>query len=139
MRGYRRKKLLLNNFRAKVSANKMVDFYTDIGTLTSAVGTAVFKCVRDYPAKGWIRADSAEGSEDIEAKIEKYMKEHTATATDIESLFSSTTFILDGGNASSHIEDKSSSSESDTISLSGARALVEELAKNLPKVEWEDM
>ena len=133
------KRLLLNNFRAKVSANKMVDFYTDIGTLTSAVGTAVFKCVRDYPAKGWIRADSIEGSEDIEAKIEKYMKEHTATATDIESLFSSTTFILDGGNASSHIEDKSSSSESDTISLSGARTLVEELAKNLPKVEWEDM
>lgn len=133
------KRTLLNNFRDKVSAGKMVDFYTDIGTLTSAVGAAVHRCVRDYPAKGWIRGESLGGAEDIEAKIEEYMSKHTVSKEDIEALFEGETVILNGGNASSPTTGATSKSESNTISLSGARTLVEEIAKNLPKVEWENI
>lgn len=133
------KRTLLNNFRDKVSAGKMVDFYTDIGTLTSAVGAAVHRCVRDYPAKGWIRGESLGGAEDIEAKIEEYMSKHTVSKEDIEALFEGETVILNGGNASSHDTGMTSKSESNSISLSGARTLVEEMAKNLPKVEWENI
>ena len=133
------KRTLLNNFRDKVSAGKMVDFYTDIGTLTSAVGAAVHRCVRDYPAKGWIRGESLGGAEDIEAKIEEYMSKHTVSKEDIEALFEGKTVVLNGGNASSHTAGAKPKSESNTISLSGARTLVEEMAKNLPKVEWENI
>lgn len=133
------KRTLLNNFRDKVSAGKMVDFYTDIGTLTSAVGAAVHRCVRDYPAKGWIRGESLGGAEDLEAKIEEYMSKHTVSKEDIEALFEGETVILNGGNASSHDTGMTSKSESNSISLSGARTLVEEMAKNLPKVEWENI
>ncbi len=133
------KRTLLNNFRDKVSAGKMVDFYTDIGTLTSAVGAAVHRCVRDYPAKGWIRGESLGGAEDIEAKIEEYMSKHTVSKEDIEALFKGETVVLNGGNASSHTAGAKPKSESNTISLSGARTLVEEMAKNLPKVEWENI
>ena len=133
------KRTLLNNFRDKVSAGKMVDFYTDIGTLTSAVGAAVHRCVRDYPAKGWIRGESLGGAEDLEAKIEEYMSKHTVSKEDIEALFEGETVILNGGNASSHDTGMTSKSESNSISLSGARTLVEEMAKNLPKVEWDNI
>ena len=133
------KRTLLNNFRKKVSAGKLVDFYTDIGTLTSAVGAALHRCVRDFPAKGWIRGESLGGADDIEAKIEEYLQAHTASTADIEKLFENNTIILDGGNASLDNSCENSTSESNTVSLSGARTLVEELAKKLPKVEWEEM
>jgi len=46
------------------------------------------------------------------------------------------TTILDVGNASSHIKENPTESPRDAISMAGARTLVEELAKKLPKVEW---
>ena len=40
------------------------------------------------------------------------------------------------GYASSHIVAENAQSSRDTISLTGARTMVEELSKRLPKVEW---
>ena len=133
------RRTLLNNFREKVMAGKMVDFYTDIGALTSAVGAALHRCVRNFPAKGWIRGESLGGADDIESKIEEYLQAHTASVSDIEKLFENNTIVLHGGNASSNSSNEKSASDSNTISLTGARTLVEELAKKLPKVEWEEM
>ena len=130
------KRDLLKKFRDKVSAGKLVDFYTDLGSLTTAVATAVHSCVQLFPAKGWIRGESTDGASSIEAQIEKYMQEHTASAADIEALFANDTIILDGGNASSHTAEGSPQSSRETISLTGARTMVEELSKRLPKVEW---
>lgn len=132
------KRELLNNFRAKVSAGKMVDFYTDTGSLTTAVAAAVHSCVQLFPAKGWIRGETTDGVADIEAQIEKYMQEHTASAADIEALFSDDTVVLDCGNANSHVAEDASHPSRETVSLAGARTLVEELAKRMPKIEWED-
>lgn len=64
------------------------------------------------------------------------MQEHTASAADIEALFANETIALDGGNASSHIVAENAQSSRETISLTGARTMVEELSKRLPKVEW---
>lgn len=127
---------LLKNFRNKVSAGKMVDFYTDIGSLTSAVGAAVYSCVQNFPGKGWIRGDTTDGATDIEAKIEQYLHEHTASKENIEALFAGDTIILDGGNAGSHIEESSTVSSRNTVSMAGAHTMVEELTKKLPKIEW---
>ena len=69
---------------------------------------------------------------------EKYMQEHTVSKEDIEALFTDDTIVLDCGDASSHAAEKTPDSSTDTISLAGARTIVEELAKRLPKVEWGD-
>lgn len=75
------RRALLHDFRQKVANSKMVDFYTDIGSLTSAVAAALYRCVQDYPAKGWTRGESL----DIPSAIEDF--------------FSKNTIILDAGGA----------------------------------------
>ncbi len=122
----------LETFRNKVCEGKLVKFYTDRGTLQAAVAISLNRCIQDFPAVGWIRGDSAETPVDIEAKIEKYLQEHTVSKEDIEALFDEDTIILDCGNASSDKKELSSN----TVSLAGARTMVEEMAKRMPKIEW---
>lgn len=129
---------LLNNFRKKVSAGKMVDFYTDIGSLTSAVGAAVYSCVQNFPAKGWIRGESTDGATDIKAEIEKYMQEHTATKSDIDALFKDNSVVFNCGDsdcANASMPQKESS-EKDVVSMAGAVTLVEEMAKRMPRITF---
>lgn len=129
----------LQDFRNKVCSGKLVKFYSDVGTLQVAVAVSLNRCIQDFPAVGWTRGDATEALDDIETKIEKYMREHTATKEDIEAIFAGDTIILDGGNASSHIEKNSSDLSRNTISMAGARTLVEKVAEALPKVEWEKL
>ena len=134
--GVGRKKL--QAFRNKVCAGKLVKFYTDIGTLQAAVAVSLNRCIQDFPAVGWIRGNAAEAPDDIEAKIEKYMREHTASIADIDALFNEEPLVLDCGDASSESEKIATSHQKvasqETISLDGARTLVEELAKRIPKI-----
>ncbi len=76
----------LDAFRDKVCAGKMIKFYTDCGKLQAAIATSLYHCIQDYPAVGWVRGVGSEAPKDIEAKIEKYMQEHTASIADIEAL-----------------------------------------------------
>ena len=128
----------LQTFRNKVCAGKLVKFYTDIGSLQAAVLVSLSRCIQDFPAVGWIRGDAAEASDDIEAKIEKYMREHTATSADIDTLFNQEPLVLNCGDASFDNNTTASSrpntSSQDTISLDRAQPLVEELAKRIPKI-----
>lgn len=126
----------LSAFREKVCGSKLVKFYKDCGTLQAAVAISLNRCIQDFPAVGWVRGNSVEAPVDIEVKIEKYMQEHTVSKEDIEALFTDDTIVLDCGDASSHAAEKTPDSSTDTISLAGARTIVEELAKRLPKVEW---
>ena len=48
----------LQAFRNKISSGKMVDYYSDIGTLKYSVANAINHCIRHYPAVGWVRGDS---------------------------------------------------------------------------------
>ena len=50
-------KELYKSFREKVSKNKMIKFYSNIGDLKSAIVTSINACKRDFPAKGWVRGD----------------------------------------------------------------------------------
>ncbi|MFR5068676.1 MAG: hypothetical protein ACLTE2_01705 [Eubacteriales bacterium] len=83
----------LEAFRAKVCNSKLVKFYTDCGTLQAAVAISLNRCIQDFPAVGWVRGDSVEMPVDIEAKIEKYMQEHTISKEDIQDLFAGETSI----------------------------------------------
>lgn len=91
----------LEAFRKKVCANALVKFYNDIGTLQTAVAISLNRCIQDFPAIGWTRGNSSDIPDDIEAKIEKYLEDHTVTDEDIEAFFKNNTIILNGGNASS--------------------------------------
>lgn len=48
----------LDAFRKKISNGRMINYYSDIGTLKYSVSTAINRCIRDYPAVGWVRGDS---------------------------------------------------------------------------------
>ena len=67
-------------------------------------------------------------------KIVSKQENNKVSKEDIQDLFAGETSILDGGNANSD----NTKSSSDTITLAGARTLVEELAKKIPKVKWEE-
>ena len=135
------RRALLKKFRDKVSTGKMVDFYTDLGSLTTVVATAVHSCVQLFPAKGWIRGETTDGTADIEAKIEEYMSKHTVSKEDIEALFEGDTIILDGGNVSDLTQNNneyiSNDTTRETVSLNGAKTFVEDFAKNLPKITMD--
>lgn len=53
-----RRKLLA--FREKVSRKKLRKTYTNIDSLKAAVAVSLGKCIQDFPAVGWVRADSVD-------------------------------------------------------------------------------
>lgn len=52
-------KAKLKAFREKISSGRLVDFYTDIGSLKYKISTAINRCIRDFPAVGWVRGDKS--------------------------------------------------------------------------------
>ncbi len=77
----------LNRFRAKVSSSRMIKKYSSKESLQAGVAISLQKCIRDFPAVGWVRADGIDTESSLETMFEKYMKEHTTTIEDIEALF----------------------------------------------------
>lgn len=123
----------LEAFRKKVCASKLVKFYSNLGSLTTAVAVSLNRCIQDYPAVGWVRGNSVDETDEIEEKIEKYLKEHTATDADIDALFVDPTLFPNGVNATGH----TSKFDGTTLSANGIVAAVEELGKNLPTISLE--
>lgn len=119
----------LENFRKKVCEGKLVRFYSDCGSLQTAVAISLNRCIQDFPSVGWVRGDRVETPVDIEEKIEKYMRDHTASEADIAALFAEDATPLDGDNANSHGEVKPSDS-----SLAGAHTMLKEFGMGLQKL-----
>lgn len=82
----------LTSFREKVCNGKMVKFHTTIDQLKANVATSINKCIRDFPAIGWVRGYEAQDKEvDIEDKIAHYLETHTISEEEIKNLFTDTT------------------------------------------------
>lgn len=64
----------LEAFRVKVCANMMVRFYKDIGSLQTSVVISLNQCIRDFPAKGWIRGDSVSSEKEVLDTVREYME-----------------------------------------------------------------
>lgn len=61
-------------FRDKVCAGRMVKFYTDAGDLKAQIATAINRCIKDFPAAGWIRGEDVlreNNREDSEKKAKQ--------------------------------------------------------------------
>lgn len=48
----------LEDFRKKVSAGKLIKYYTDVNSLKSAVISSIHRCIQDSPAVGWVRGNN---------------------------------------------------------------------------------
>jgi len=77
----------LTKFRAKVSTSRMIKKYSSKENLQTGVAVSLQQCIKDFPAVGWVRADGIDTESSLEAMLEKYMKDHTATIDDIDALF----------------------------------------------------
>lgn len=70
----------LKAFREKVCKDKMVKMYSSPAELQAFVAVSMQKCVKDFPAVGWIRANRISGFEISDEKlgnmIEEYLHEH---------------------------------------------------------------
>lgn len=44
-------------FRTKVCRGRLVKFYSDNGTLRANIATSINRCIKDFPAVGWVRGD----------------------------------------------------------------------------------
>lgn len=51
------------------------------------IATSINRCVRDFPAVGWVRGANTDTSDDLDIRIADYMKKHSATKEDIDALY----------------------------------------------------
>jgi hypothetical protein len=65
----------LESFRKKVAANRLVRFWQDRQGLRAEVIISLHKAMSEYPAVGWMRADTA-ASEDLLSQINKLRVEN---------------------------------------------------------------
>lgn len=82
----------LASFRKKVCDGRMVKFHTNIDQLKANVATSINKCIRDFPAIGWVRGYEFQNNDvDIETEITNYLETHTISEEEIKTLFANTT------------------------------------------------
>lgn len=127
----------LQAFRDKVCKGRLVKFYTDIGALQYYVAISLQQCIKNFPAIGWRRGDAMDVADAIGEEIDKYKIEH-ASAAHAETFLNQGAVVLKCGNAGSDgnatMHSCSNITSQDVISVDGARKMVEELAKKIPKI-----
>ena len=79
-----RKALL--RFRDKVSSKKMIKKYSSKEVLQTAVAVSLQQCIKDYPAVGWVRAESNQIDPYQNEAFDEYMKNHSITIEDLDAL-----------------------------------------------------
>ena len=58
-----------NAFRKKVCSGKLVRFHHDIGTLSANIVTSINRCIRDFPAIGWVRGNVVTEVEELKRQL----------------------------------------------------------------------
>lgn len=66
-----KEKEMLHAFRERVCSDRLVKFYDNVGNLKAAVATAINKCIKDFPAVGWVRDYKCQDSMIEESKTPK--------------------------------------------------------------------
>lgn len=122
-----------STFRIKVCSGRLVKFHSDIGNLKANIVTAINRCIKDFPAVGWVRGNSTSEQDDLLALLElklaryklsddereEYLRKIQALETELNSKptiesflneFGGETIIINGGSASNngkiYIEEK---------------------------------
>jgi len=66
-----------NNFRDKVAENRIVKFWTEANELPGLVALSLNKAIKQFPAVGWVRADTV-ASQEILYEINELRKTNSA-------------------------------------------------------------
>lgn len=83
----------LLKFRQRVCTGRMVNFYNNANELKAKVATSINRCIRDFPAIGWIRSDSLTKNNNFQEQISNYLEKHTISADEINTLFDSSKIV----------------------------------------------
>ena len=75
----------LNQFREKVKKNRGVQFWTDSKKLPELVAVSISNTIRDYPAEGWVRANTKTNQENL-SDIDKLKELNNSLIKEIDSL-----------------------------------------------------
>lgn len=63
-------------FREKVCNGRLVKFHSDNGTLKANIATSINRCIKDFPATGWVRGDGVrlieDFNEDLLQSVQKF-------------------------------------------------------------------
>ena len=76
----------LAEFKKKVSARRLVKYWTTADNLSTQVQTALFNAFESKPRTGWVRADSVMATEQLEEKLERSQKINDEDKKTIDSL-----------------------------------------------------
>ena len=76
----------LEVFRRKVCTGRMVKFYNNIDQLKAYVAISINKCIKDFPAIGWIRGNNLTSGSNLDVQIAKYLEEHTISSEEIDAI-----------------------------------------------------
>lgn len=64
----------LNAFREKVCSNRLVKMYSTTDELKSNVAISLLQCVKDFPARGWVRGEEATIDNNVLKRIDELEK-----------------------------------------------------------------
>ena len=84
------KKEKLQDFRAKIEKDALVDYYEDIDDLKNKVSIAIHKTIKNYPRPGWIRRGSDNKfsldnfpNKEVRQIVQNELDNRTATAEEV--------------------------------------------------------
>jgi Domain of unknown function (DUF4062) len=75
----------LQEFRGKVSKERLVRFWRSASELPGVVALSLSKTIKTYPARGWVRADRV-ASEDLLTELNDVRKQNEALTSELRSL-----------------------------------------------------
>lgn len=79
-----------SKFREKVCNGRIVSFYNNVDELKSRIATSINKCIKDFPAVGWVRGDKLTKDDSTEKKFNDYLKKQEMSIDAINTLFDTT-------------------------------------------------
>ena len=133
----------LTAFRNKVCNQKLVESYTDIGSLQTAVAISLNRCIQDYPAVGWIRGNSFDPPDNMESKINDYIHKHSILSDSIDRHLTvdvdGETLVIGLDNTAPYSPNRIDSpceiGTREFLSIDGSGTTLEEMSKRTPKIE----
>lgn len=119
----------LNNFRDKVSNNRLVEFWQNKDQLAGMIALGITSLRKMYPAVGWIRADKVSSSESL-TEINELRKEN-------ESLLQRLNTLSNNLNSMAKMDIENLAELDDLVCLNGKYSISTEPATFLPvKRDW---
>lgn len=85
----------LEDFREKVSTNRLVKFWSEAKELPGLVALSLSKTIKTFPATGWVRASTI-SNEDLLGEINELRKENSQLRSELDKLQRPVAYNIEG-------------------------------------------